>query len=303
VRIVGVCLLVAGCDAAPALLDGPTQAIVAEDGLVYVADGYFHARIAVFARDGRFVRDWGSKGFEHGQLQTPHALLQAADGTLVVADRDNGRLQRFTTSGQFLESMRDARMGRPWCVAQSAQGHLFVADGGDQRPDAERAGVAELSAGGDVLRRFSQFGTAPGELDEPHMLAVTATGDVIVAEIGNHRLQRFAPESDCAPEAAGCDYAVVPGWPALDGTPGLEPLAVAVDAERVYVGHQGEPPSIWVLDRESGRRLDVLAEGRFERPHGLFVDRDGTLWVADDRGDRILHLDAEGRVLGTLGEP
>jgi hypothetical protein len=28
--------------------DGPTQAIVGNDGLVYVSDGYFNSRIAVF---------------------------------------------------------------------------------------------------------------------------------------------------------------------------------------------------------------------------------------------------------------
>ena len=200
VRLFG-CVLAASaflaCAAPPSALDGPTQAVVAQDGLVYVADGYFHARIAVFTPSGSFVRDWGSKGFEQGQLQTPHSLLEARDGTLVVADRDNGRLQRFGTSGEFVESVRSDVIGRPWSVAQTPEGHLFVADGGDQRPDAERAGIVELTASGDVLRRFSRFGSAPGELDEPHMLATAENGDVFVAEIGARRVQRFALRADC----------------------------------------------------------------------------------------------------------
>src|SRR5690606_34253488 len=47
----GACLLLTACSADPARLDGPTQAIVARDGLVYVADGYFNARVAVFTPD------------------------------------------------------------------------------------------------------------------------------------------------------------------------------------------------------------------------------------------------------------
>lgn len=288
------------CSAAPEVLDGPTQAIVASDGLVYVTDGYFHARVAVFTPEGRFVRDWGSKGFERGQLQTPHALTQLPDGSLLVADRDNGRLQRFTTSGQLLESSRSDALGRPWSVTHAGDGSLFVADGGDQRPGAGRAGIVELDAELQVVRRFASFGSGAGELDEPHMLAVSAERDVFVVDLGNRRLQRFS-RSGCAPADAACSYQVVAGWPALEDTPGLDPLSIAVDGERVYVGHQGEPPSIWVLEQASGRRERVLSEGELTRPHGLFVADDGTLWVADDRSHRVLHLSAEGERLSTLG--
>lgn len=298
----GACLLLTACSADPARLDGPTQAIVARDGLVYVADGYFHARVAVFTPDGQFVRDWGSKGFEHGQLQTPHALVEASDGTLVVADRDNGRLERFSTGGRFLNSLRSEALGRPWSVAHAGAGRLFVADGGDQRAGAARAGIVELDASGQVVRRFASFGSGPGQLDEPHMLAVSQDGDVFVVELGNRRLQRFAPV-DCDPEGGACAYQPVAGWPALEDTPGLDPLSVALDGERLYVGHQGDRPSIWVLEQASGRLEAVLGEGAFERPHGLFVAIDGTLWIADDHGDRVVHLAADGRRLSTIGAP
>ena len=290
------------CSAAPELLDGPTQAIVASDGLVYVTDGYFHARVAVFTPEGRFVRDWGSKGFERGQLQTPHALTQTPDGALVVADRDNGRLQRFTTSGRLLASIRSDALGRPWSVAHAGDGSLFVADGGDQRPGAERAGIVELDGQGQVVRRFASFGSANGELDEPHMLAVSAEREVFVAELGNRRLQRFSP-AGCAPAERACAYQAVTGWPALEDTPGLDPVSLALDGGRLYVGHQGEPASIWVLEQASGRRERVLGEGQFSRPHGLFVAADGTLWVADDRSHRVIHLSADGERLGSIGAP
>lgn len=292
--------LLLSCSADPALLDGPTQAIVARDGLVYVADGYFHARIAVFTPDGRFVDEFGSKGFEHGQLQTPHGLLEAPDGTLVIADRDNGRLQRFTTQGRYVGRIRSAEMGRPWSVAQAGDGGLFVADGGNQY-GAGRAGIVELDASGTVLRRFGAFGRARGELDEPHMIAVSPERAVFVAELGNRRLQRFAPRAGCDPASPDCEYEAVVGWPALESTPGLDPLSLALHDERLYVGHQGEPASIWVLDAATGVRVALLGEGSFERPHGLSVDAAGTLWVTDDRANQVVHLAPDGRLLGRLG--
>src|SRR5690606_32075337 len=137
--------------------------------------------------------------------------------------------------------------------------------GGDQRPDAPRAGIVELDAAGQLVRRFGSFGSGPGELDEPHMLAVSAQGELFVVELGNQRVQRFDPVG-CDAEGA-CDYAPVAAWPELADTPGLDPLSVAIDGERVYVGHQGHPASIWVLQHDSGRREAVLGEGEFARPH------------------------------------
>jgi hypothetical protein len=96
-------LLLLSCSAAPEILDGPTQAIVASDGLVYVTDGYFHARVAVFTPEGRFVRDWGSKGFERGHFVS--ALpLENRDRDQVALRFGGGALvhaQRFTISASI----------------------------------------------------------------------------------------------------------------------------------------------------------------------------------------------------------
>jgi DNA-binding beta-propeller fold protein YncE len=41
---------------------------------------------------------------------------------------------------------------------------------------------------------------------------------------------------------------------------------------------------------------------QFSRPQSLHVDRaDGTLWIADARNHRIVHVDAAGGVLGMFG--
>jgi sugar lactone lactonase YvrE len=70
---------------------------------------------------------------------------------------------------------------------------------------------------------------------------------------------------------------------------------------------------------ESGKRLASFGGGMFVWPHGLHVDRDGNVWVADsrvpakeelkkfpgeqDKGSVVVKFSPEGKVLLTLGRP
>ncbi|HXR95738.1 MAG TPA: peptidyl-alpha-hydroxyglycine alpha-amidating lyase family protein [Rhizomicrobium sp.] len=91
----------------------------------------------------------------------------------------------------------------------------------------------------------------------------------------------------------------------------------------VAVDHEGH---IWVVDRCgandcAGSRLDPVMEfdahgkfvksfgaGKFLFPHGMTIDKDDHIWVADGHvgngiGDDVLEFDHSGRILRTLGKP
>jgi sugar lactone lactonase YvrE len=60
----------------------------------------------------------------------------------------------------------------------------------------------------------------------------------------------------------------------------------------------------------SGRVVASLAAGLTTFPHGLFVDKDGNLWITDGRADKnkkightVTKLSPDGKVLMTLGTP
>jgi DNA-binding beta-propeller fold protein YncE len=59
---------------------------------------------------------------------------------------------------------------------------------------------------------------------------------------------------------------------------------------------------------EMGREIRSFGSGLFVWPHGIHVDRDGNVWVADSRGadgkgSVVIKFSPEGKVLLTLGTP
>jgi len=84
----------------------PTAVTVAPDGSIYVADGYGQNWIHQYRADRSYVRSFGGKGQAPGQFQTCHGLrvdTRTSPPTLIVCDRENRRLQRFSLQGKFIE--------------------------------------------------------------------------------------------------------------------------------------------------------------------------------------------------------
>jgi DNA-binding beta-propeller fold protein YncE len=46
----------------------PTDIAIRADGSFYVSDGYINSRVALFDRDGKWVREWGKKGSGEGEF-------------------------------------------------------------------------------------------------------------------------------------------------------------------------------------------------------------------------------------------
>ena len=84
--------------------------------------------------------------------------------------------------------------------------------------------------------------------------------------------------------------------------------------------------SVWVFDRcggddcgqsqlapimkfdANGKLVTSFGAGMFNQPHGIGIDRDGNIYVSDERskngkGDVVVKFSPDGRVLMTLGEP
>src|SRR5262245_56393172 len=81
---------------------GATDIAFAQNGHVFVSDGYCNARVIEYDAMGKKIKQWGKKGTGPGEFNTVHSIAMGPDNNLYVADRENGRLQKFDQSGKFL---------------------------------------------------------------------------------------------------------------------------------------------------------------------------------------------------------
>lgn len=112
----------------------PSDIAFAPDGGFYVADGYGNGRIHRFDASGSLITSWGSVGTAPGAFLTPHGICVLSDGRVIVADRENSRVQSFTADGELL-AVWDAFL-RPQDVVADAEDRIYVCE---FYPDAEPA--------------------------------------------------------------------------------------------------------------------------------------------------------------------
>ena len=170
----------------------PTDVAVLRDGSFYVSDGYRNTRVVKFTADGRYDFEWGTKGAAPGEFNLPHGVVVDLRGRVIVCDRTNSRLQVFDPRGKFLAEWKGPLIGRPYGVAVSHAGHVFLIDGGDAPArSTDRPRAVELDAEGKILDRFGTGGTGDGAFQLGHDIAVARDGAVYVADAAGKRLHKF----------------------------------------------------------------------------------------------------------------
>lgn len=111
---------------------------------------------------------------------------------MIVCDRENERVQLFDARGGFLDVWKGPQLGKPYGVAATPDGRVFVIDGGSPSVRAELRGKAvELDLDGRVVDTFGSSGAGAGQFQLGHDIAVGPDGSVYVAEGTGARVQKF----------------------------------------------------------------------------------------------------------------
>jgi hypothetical protein len=187
------------------LLNLPSSiAVDPANGDVYITDGYGNRRVAVFDREGKFLRQWGQQATQAQTdagapgvfLKVVHCVVIGNDGLLYVCDRLGGRIEVFDKMGNFKRNILIESKTAPLTGVGSAcwldfspdkaQKYMYVADCGDEE-------IRVLDhATGQTLRVFGRPGHQAGDFENLHSLSVDSKGNIIVGEtIGGHRAQMF----------------------------------------------------------------------------------------------------------------
>ena len=155
--------------------DGPADVAVAPNGDIFVVDGHGNNRVVKFAKDGRFIMEWGGAGTGPGQFNEPHCLAFDSRGRLFVGDRVNQRIQVFDQNGRYLAEWPGIMASGMYITDDDV---LYVAD------YQLREGIVIANASD-----FSEIGFIENAL--PEGVAVDKMRNVYAGEVAGRNLKKF----------------------------------------------------------------------------------------------------------------
>ena len=157
---------------------GTTDIAFGPNGRIFISDGYGNARILEYSADGKRVREWGSAGAGPGQFHLPHAIVIDEDNVIYVADRENGRIERFDLDGRFLGEFPN--LGRTYSLRLS-DGALWAGMAPLNEPTGAPGWLVKMDRKTGKILGYVEV-TEKGGL---HSVEVSATGEPIT-NLANH---------------------------------------------------------------------------------------------------------------------
>ncbi len=245
-------------------------------------------RVQVFDASGAYVSQITSAGgTAFGILAGVHV---DGDGIVYAVDQGRRTVSVFDAGGAFVRNVgsvavADGELLTPTDVVTGPGGVIYVLDRTGTTTAAKR-GVKVYSAAGAYLRRIGTGGTASGTLGlRSDGVSLDASGNVCVADMTNNRVTRFTADTG----------AHIDQWSASGA------FDVGFDAAgRAYTVNQtGKNVQRW-FGVGAGAVSDATyptpptTPGAFNRPRGIAVASDGSLFVADTSNNRVQRFDSEG---------
>ena len=194
----------------------PTGVAWDKAGDLFISDGYINSRVAKYDKDGHWIKQWGDRGTKEGEFNTPHTIVNDAEGNIYVGDRGNRRIQVFDPDGKFLRvihidvpvvantqpwmgrtptaAQAVAQAGAPWAICITpgpGKQYLYSADAYPGR-------IYKMSLEGQVLGYFGTSGRMPKEFGWIHQMACVNENTLLVGEILNWRVNKLTLHPDAS---------------------------------------------------------------------------------------------------------
>ena len=251
-------------------------------------------------------------------LNMPHEIQFDAAGNLYIAERDNHVIRKVEAKTGVVSTLAgtgvpgfsgdggpaaDAQLRQPHSIAFDSTGRLLICDIGNHRIRRLDLSTRTIDTYGGTGERQPTPDGAPVNgtpLNGPRTIAVDAEGHLYVALREGNAIYRVDRRTDRIHHVAGTGEQGYGG----DGGPArlatlAGPKGLACARGSLYVADT-ENHVVRRIDLETGIITTVLGTGKrgdgpepdplrcaLSRPHGVFVDAGGVLYIGDSEAHRI----------------
>ena len=291
-----------GGAAVAARLNGPRDVAPDGSGNLYIADRGNH-RIRKVDSSGNIstVAGTGTSGFggdggAAGAARLNHPVSVALDGSgnLYIADPVNQRIRKVDSSGNISTvagtgtsgfsgdggAATAAQLNYPYGVAVDGSGNLYFADWLNQRiRKVDSSGNITTVAGTGTSSGFSGDGGAAtaARLANPRDVAPDGSGNLYIADTGNHRIRKVDSSGNITTVAGTGTYGFSGDGGAAVAAQLNSPYGVAPDGSgNLYIADAGNQR---IRKVDSSGNISTVAQG--VSPRDVALDGSGNLYIAN----------------------
>jgi DNA-binding beta-propeller fold protein YncE len=273
-----------------------TAVEVARDGTIYVVErcaansceGRSEPAILKYDRSGKLL-----KAFGQGLFNFPHGAAIDPDGNLWVTDARGGggkghQVFKFSPQGEVLMTLGTAGVGgsgpahfdQPTDVVVAPDGGIFVTD---SHRNGRNNRVVHFRRDGTFVKEWGTKGSGPGEMSEPHTIAIDSQGRLFVGDRENNRIQIFTQ-----------DGTFVAAWRQFG-----RPSGIYITADdTIYVADSESGPDTGAHELSGIRKGVRIGNARTGEVTAFIEDLESAR--PDHSGAEGVGVDAEGNVYGAV---
>jgi DNA-binding beta-propeller fold protein YncE len=307
-------------------VNNPYGVLVRDNGLYFCdLDNQRIRRLDLKNRRTTNVAGNGHRGYSgdggpaiQASLNMPHELVFDDRGNIYIAERDSHVVRKIDAESGVISTFAgtgvagfsgdrgpasQAQLRQPHSIAIDPAGRLLICDIGNHRIRSVDLATGTIDTYGGTGERQPTPDGAPllgTPLNGPRTMVLDSDGTIYLALREGNAIYRIAPETRTMHHIAGTGEQGYSG----DGGPARRaklagPKGLAYSNGMLYVADT-ESHVIRSINLKTGIIKTVLGTGvrgdgpepdplqcRLSRPHGIFADRSGLLYVGDSEAHRI----------------